>query len=215
MVNYAPRLSMDYSDVSGVIEEWATSCEKMVVYQHSADKEVSRNHLHMVMINCKYKTPEPLKRQFYSRVSTERKGNDLWSWVHDKYPNPDLSFITYMSEGNLRPVFVKNVLPAEVEEYRSKWIETTPKGSLLTERKESKKSKYELLQEMLIEVEKIKSVDGSSILNEIVEIVFAVLRKNKIVVGKFKIRDYRDSIMMYKKDYNWLLLSLVNGDYKS
>lgn len=216
MPNYAPRVSLSYADMSGVVEEWSTSCEKMVVYQHDPDEEVNRVHLHMVMINCKYKTAEALKRQFHSRVETALKGNALWSWEHKQ--DPDLSFITYMSKGILRPVFEKNVLPAEVEGYRLKWIEPTPKGKdLLTEKKESTKSKYDLLQEMISEVkhEEIVGKCYQYLTNYLVDVVCKVLRKNRIIIGRYKIREYRDAIFYYMFDtVGRKFTNFVNEDIK-
>jgi len=93
MVNYAPRISLSYSDLSGVIQEWAQAAEKMVVYEHEADADVATTHVHMIIIDCKYKTPEQLKKIFRKHINTDRGGNDLWSWVHKDYPNPNETFM--------------------------------------------------------------------------------------------------------------------------
>lgn len=103
--------------MSGVISMWADSCEAMAVYQHEMDEEVNTTHVHMIMIGCKYKTPEALKREFYKLIETERKGNDLWSWTHKKAQNPDMTFMRYMSKGVLRPVFVQFQIVKQVQEY--------------------------------------------------------------------------------------------------
>lgn len=215
MPNYAPRVSLSYADMSGVVQEWSNSCEKMVVYQHDADKEINRVHLHMVMIDCKYKTPEALKRQFHSRVKTDLKGNALWSWEHGK-SEPGMSFITYMSKGELASVFVKNILPAEIEELRLQWKQPTPKGNLLTERKESAKTKYDLVQEMLQEVDDDEIVNKCStrVADYLVSVVLKVLRKNRIVIGRYKVREYRDSLMYYKPNQERMFLNFVNSDFK-
>lgn len=215
MPNYSPRVSLAYADVSGVLETWSHSCEKMVVYEHQRDAQVSRTHIHALMINCKYKTPEPLKRQFCSAVDTSSKGNELWSWV-SKYGVPDEKFITYMSKGILRPVFVKNFIPAEVEEFRLQWVQPTPKGSSLTEKKESTKTKYDLVQEMMQHVndEEVNGMCSRYLADYLVRVVLNTLRKNRIVVGRYKVREYRDALLYYKDNMEKRFINFVNEDFK-
>lgn len=125
MRNYAPRISLPYHDVSGVVAMWADACQRVAVYEHEADEEVNTTHVHMILIECVFETAEALKRQFRKLINTTRKGNELWSWEHKKFPNPDVSFIGYMTKGekNLRSKFLKNISPAEVEEQRALWAE--------------------------------------------------------------------------------------------
>lgn len=215
MPNYAPRVSLSYADMSGVIEEWSQSCKEMVVYQHDPDKDVNRVHIHMVMIDCKYKTAEALKRQFHSRVETDLKGNALWSWEHESYI-PDISFVTYMSKGELAPVFVKNILPARIEELRLQWKEPTPKGKLLTEKKESQKTKYDLLHDMNseIDIERCNGMSNRVLADYLVSVVLKILRKNRIVVGRYKVREYRDALMYTREDFIPRFINFVNEDFK-
>lgn len=218
MPNYAPRVSLSYADMSGVVQEWSQACKAMVVYQHEPDKEVNRVHLHMVMLDCKFKTAEALKRQFLSRVKTERKGNELWSWEHKQFPNPDIKFITYMSEGKLAPVFVKNISPDTIEELRLQWVvyESTPKGESLSEKKEATKTKYELVQDMIKEInnEDVIGLGERQLADYVVRVVLRVLRKNRIVIGRYKIREYRDAVMYYREGADHSFLNFVNQDYK-
>lgn len=129
MPNYAPRVSIPFTDLSGVIKEWATTCEEMVVYEHPADEEVATTHVHLIMINSKYKTAEQLKKIFRKLFSTDRDGNDLWSWTHKTFPNPDLTYITYMSKGNLEPVYIHKTLSSTINEFKLKWVEPKNKPS--------------------------------------------------------------------------------------
>jgi len=128
MPNYAPRVAIPYADASGVLKLWADSCQQFIVYEHEADDKVKKTHLHLLMIGSSVKE-EAFKRLYYKHIKDERKGNDLWSWHHKKHPNPDLSFIQYMSKGKLRPVFAKGISPDIVEEYRLKWSEPTTSTS--------------------------------------------------------------------------------------
>jgi len=216
MRNYCPRVSLSYQDISGVVQEWSETCEKMVVYEHQRDAKVNRTHCHMLLINCKYKTPEALKRQFHSRVKTTMKGNELWSW-ESKYGEPNDSFIKYMTKGTLAEIFSKNYSPAELEGHRLQWQDLTPKGeTLLTEKKESSKSKYDLVQEMLNSLDE-NYVQGKCtryLADYLVSVVLNVLRKNRIVIGRYKVREYRDALMYYKDDLNLKFTNFVNEDIK-
>jgi len=66
-----------------------------------------------------------LKRVFKKALpGLPAKGNEFWKW-ESKQP-PDDSFLTYMSKGTLRPVFLKNYTPEEVDERRKQWKITIP-----------------------------------------------------------------------------------------
>lgn len=129
MPNYAPRISLPYQHLAKVLDAWAESCEKFIVYEHPQDDRVKTTHIHVLMINSSYKTPEQYKRKLYDLLypnvsdSERPKGNEFWKWA-TKSP-PDESFIIYMSKGNLLPVLSKNFSEAYVEDQRRKWIAPT------------------------------------------------------------------------------------------
>lgn len=122
--NYACRITKPYSVVKDIIDNWATRCEAVAVYQHDADEEVSTTHVHLILLGCEVKQ-EQLKRD--SKLPAG--GNKLWAWksVYDdsqgnvQVVNKD--FITYMSKGNLLPVFLKNISQEEVEHFRLLWVD--------------------------------------------------------------------------------------------
>jgi len=149
-MNRAPRITLPAADISGVFGEWAEQCDQMIVYQHDADATVTATHCHVLMIGLKVKD-ESLKRSF-KRVCPSidtTGGNKFWKW-ESKTP-PDIGLITYMSKGKLRPVYVKNIPAAVVEELRAKWIEraqVNPPGS------SDEKKKYAEFDEALQYVER-------------------------------------------------------------
>lgn len=123
--NYAPLLRLPYNDLSGIIKVWADSCNSMAVYEHDhAEKNCKTTHVHMIMLGCRYKTPEQLKRQFFKHVPgyNSSDGNGLWSWENKEWPNPDINFIGYMSDGTLEPKFVKNISQETLDEQKRNWI---------------------------------------------------------------------------------------------
>lgn len=209
MPNYAPRVSLSYADISGVVEKWSQTCEKMVVYQHDADKEVPRIHVHMLLINCKHKSPEQLKRVFHEALETDRKGNDLWAWTHKDYPDPNESFIPYMTKGNVAPSFVKNFSPAELEDARSQWkdTESIPKGKCLlndegeVKDKPKKKTRREIVKiiderfkKLLVE----QNTPQMMFINkceEITKITLEVLKEEEKIYRRSQVQEYRDTVL--------------------
>jgi len=128
MPNYAPRIGLSYDDLSGVIEIWSQTAQQVVCYEHAADSKVKKTHVHLLIMGSSVKD-EALRRKFHKLIPGHKGGNELWSWSHKATSSPDLSFITYMSKGHLRPKFVQGISPDQVEEYRLKWVEPTSDNS--------------------------------------------------------------------------------------
>lgn len=123
--SYAIRITLPYADISGIISSWADRSDQTIVYQHDPDEKVKKTHVHLALYGVAVKS-EALKRMW---PDAPGKGNEFWSWK-DSYEDDDgithpvdLGFITYGSKGHLRPVFVKNISPAIVEEKRKLWVE--------------------------------------------------------------------------------------------
>lgn len=213
MPNYAPRVSLSYNDMSGVIHVWAKSCTQMAVYQHSPDQGCTKTHVHMIMLGCTYKTCETLKKQFYKLTGSELDGNELWEWTHKEWEGqPDLSFITYMSKGELRPVFVKDITDEEIEELRKKWV-SHPKGvesSQIQTRiktKEPKKlTKYDICVEVMSSIKEHNP--GLATENISDELWFRAIRKVLIAhrqpLGLYKVVDIYDACIMYNDKNKFL-----------
>lgn len=125
MFNHAIRITLPYADVKDVISKWADRCHDAIAYQHDADGEVSKTHVHIGLGGCEVKA-EALKRMW---PDAPGKGNEFWSfkeWVRkDKtewQTTPD-TYMVYMAKGTLRPVFVKNISNDLVEKSRQSWVE--------------------------------------------------------------------------------------------
>lgn len=113
---HAVRISLSYQDCSVVIAQWAERSNRVIVYEHVADEEIARTHIHLALYGCEVKA-EALKRMW---INCPGKGNEFWSW---KDCDEDTKYITYMSKGNLAPVFVKNISEDIVETSRLAWVE--------------------------------------------------------------------------------------------
>jgi len=98
----------------------------MAVFQHDKDDTVQTTHCHILMMECEVQA-EALKRIFKKVLpGLPAKGNEFWKW--ESRSVVDDNFLTYMSKGNLCPVFVKNFTPELIEERRQQWKISTPKS---------------------------------------------------------------------------------------
>lgn len=147
-MNYAPRISIPYSDISNVFMSWSDVCNQFIVFEHEPDEEVKTQHCHLLIIGSTLKE-EALKRKLFKLYPTSRKGNELWAWTHKDYPNPDLSFIKYMSKGVLAPKFVKNISPATVDEFRRQWVVNPPVEVAANKSKDKSKEFYGICERVL------------------------------------------------------------------
>lgn len=116
MYSHAIRVTLPYADCSGIISQWADRSYEAVVYQHNADEEISKTHIHIGLHNCEVKA-EQLKRMW---KNCPGKGNEFWSW---KDWDDSTKYLTYMSKGELQPVFVKKISMELLERSRQEWVE--------------------------------------------------------------------------------------------
>lgn len=99
------RITRPYSDISGLLISWSLECERMWVYEHEADEEVNRTHCHFLVVNCQKDFDTLKERKSWTNFGF--KGNKDSSFKHYD-PKYEYSKVTYMSKGNLDPVFSKN-----------------------------------------------------------------------------------------------------------
>lgn len=114
--HYAIRITLPYDDCKDVISQWADRSAKIIVYQHDADEEISKTHIHIGIFGCQTKS-EALKRMWKDAPG---KGNEFWSW---KDWDGTSKYIAYMSKGTLAAKYVKNFSEQEVEKFRQEWVE--------------------------------------------------------------------------------------------
>lgn len=192
MPNYAPRVSIPYQDLSGVIKVWAETCQTVVVYEHSADEEVPTTHVHLIMMGSKYATAEQYKKIFYKMIPSELKGNELWSWTHKKFPVPNLSFLTYMSKGILQPIFFQGITYEDIEELRKTWVnpasQTISKDAVVKSKGEQTKTHWQIMEDVMEDIRsrpkdrmtREASLTASYTFETIYDTVIRHLRINKV-----------------------------------
>jgi len=210
--SYAPLIRLPYNDISGIIQVWSETCESMAVYEHDPDQGCKSVHVHMILLGCKYKTPEGLKRLYYKMYpdANTADGNGLWSWTNQDWPVPDINFVTYMTKGVLAPKFVKNISADKLEELRGKWSEPTPKPLVqsVIELKEPKLTKHiimlKVIQMILAQPEHTEKTEQQRkhLLENLDDTLWfkfirKVLVENQQMIGLYKVIDIYDSCMMY------------------
>ena len=52
MKNFAFRVSSSYDETKEHLANLFELCEKVAIYQHDADEEISRTHIHGLLIGC-------------------------------------------------------------------------------------------------------------------------------------------------------------------
>ena len=198
-MSFAIRISRPYDEVF----EWcdALTADKVAIYEHEADAEVSRTHIHILLLNAKVK-PDAMKTRFKKLYGEIDKSD--WSF---KKADDD-GFVTYMSKGKLPPKLTKGYDPVDIERLTREWKD--PEAQNITVKLENgkfvrevdtvpKKSKISLLEQMRSELAGSIPTEDSRL-----RAIRKVLMRNNEVIGKFKMMDYYDNLMMYDSKDDWL-----------
>lgn len=116
----AIRLHVEWSNV---LIPFFNSLDRVAVYEHSADEQVSRTHIH-ALVETSVST-DTLKNRIEQHIGFRPSRSD-WAFSTQvgkpKAPVED-KFITYMSKGKLDPVFIKGFTQDECDRYKALWIE--------------------------------------------------------------------------------------------
>lgn len=121
MPNEFVRISRSYDDVKQLISLWALRCDKLIAYEHEADDEVSRTHMHILMygMNSTWDNFQKLAKKEFSIVA-EFNGNSDWAKSR-KYQYDAQATIKYMTKGILEPKYVKGYTDEEIAAAKALW----------------------------------------------------------------------------------------------
>lgn len=214
-MNISIRVSRAFTEIREWMEGFkATS---IIAYQHDADDEVSRTHVHMLLLESSIK-PDALKARYKTLYGNIDKTD--WSFsvgfkedgkVLPITAESSQKFITYMSKGHLTPVYSQGHDPEAVLRLTQEWKE--PKKQLITKGgkfvritedvpDKPRKTKRTLIEIMLDrgKDQDLQYDDTQGILRMIRE----VLVENNEVVGMYKVMEYYDSWMMYGQKDAWV-----------
>lgn len=222
-INVQFRITLPFIDVSSNVINWAELAETAIVFEHDADEEVNRTHIHGYFFGYQLQRKtlgENIKKTF-NLGSRDFATSEKCS---RKDPRPiDLSgAYCYGSEFNTREVkFAKNISPAILDSLRvysqskattiniaSKSAPTTQNIILKEIKVKYKPTQYEHLKTVLLRI----NSDESNILTissialrrkKIFDIVFNYFRENELFMGKYKQLDFLDMVMLKLDCYDY------------
>lgn len=127
MTNFAVRITLPFSDLSGSLRAWALKVDSMLVYEHVGTK-TEKVHIHALLMGCNCDA-ERLKQIVKEHGVSQLKGNGDWSF---KTKHRDLGpvaeetkdgYITYMSKGQLMPLYNKGFTDEYLIDMRDRWVD--------------------------------------------------------------------------------------------
>jgi len=187
------------------IKKLSDACDVFVVYEHQADDSVNRTHIHAYVENPKVST-DTMKNWVKKTLGVVSFPKADWSFVGAT----DRGFITYLSKGNLDPLFVKGISDDEIRTLKSTWVvQPVRKGKVQYILKVENPAQQKLRQtEMVDEIRrrvndyKGEEYDGKYDPVRLVRIIKqVVVIENKTVCGRYKFRDYYDTVMAHESPY--------------
>lgn len=124
----AVRITLPFSDISGVVRAWALKVDKLLCYEHTGDV-TNKDHVHLLMIRVSC-DPERLK-QIARELRECGSGNEFWTFKKKTKAHGDVSeenssrYITYMSKGIHDPQYNKGYDKEYIEELKKQWQQKT------------------------------------------------------------------------------------------
>lgn len=201
---YAIRISRSYEELEQFFISLADS-PILAVFEHQQDDDVSRTHVH-ALLDTELST-DTLKHRIKKFLNVKVFPKTDWSFTKT-YKNHqgdtvdvNLEFITYMSKGILQPKQLNGIV--DWKQYADKWVQPKQykglkKFKLVTERPEvARKRQTDLLKPVIDNIAMFQTS------KEIVDAILDVLRKEKVIVGRYKIRDYYDYVMNARDNRDW------------
>lgn len=188
-MDYFIRVRMSWFMIQPACEQISSKVEKMIVYEHSEDPE--NTHVHMYLVGTQVST-DTLKNYIRHKRGGNDRGNKFWSFK----TATDSGCISYMTKGKYDPVYVKGFTPEEINAHKlAGYDKPKPAGKVMYVVKETHKDSKLRQSEMIDKiVKKLKSKDDytpEAILEQIRQVVII---DNNTIIGRYKVRDYYDTI---------------------
>lgn len=196
---YWCRVTVSYDIAAKAIERIASQCDKTIVYEHNDDS--TNIHIHFYLEGCKVST-DTIKNYFKREGISGGKTGSGWSFNKAR----DNGCIVYATKGRYDPRYVKGYTDDEVTAFKDKWEDKpSKKQSRLTfvvkeSAKESKLRQWDLVQEI------VKRSRECHTTREICEVIRkVVIIENHTVMGRYKLRDYYDTVKAILDEKEWSL----------
>jgi len=122
----AVRITLPFSDASGIVREWALKADKLLCYEHVGE-DTKKPHIHLLLIRVSC-TTERLKQLVKNIIPVGAKGNEFWSFKTKSKGLPcndenSRRYIIYMSKGRHTPQYNKGYDPDFLETLKNSWLE--------------------------------------------------------------------------------------------
>lgn len=176
-------------------------CDALVIYEHTRDETDpvnNRTHIHLVILGLQI-TVQGLKDRITSYLNTQVHKSD-WSFKKINNINEVPKILVYMSKGKYIPKYVRDfeidnlAIISAWENYGNlqrpmRQLKITQLGS-----KEYKQTYNDLIDKII----NILEEGGDYQPRQIIETIISVFRKERIIIGRYKIRDIYDTVYMRK-----------------
>lgn len=199
-MNYFARLTFPYDTFSQDFYD-DIPCKSLVIYEHTRDETDpvhNRTHIHLVILGLELTIPG-LKGRISTYLNTEVRRSD-WSFKKIDNINEVPKILVYMSKGRYQPCYARNMeiddaaIISAWENYGNlqrpmRQLKITQLGS-----KEYKQTYNDLIDKTI----NILEEGGDYQPRQIIETIISVFRKERIIIGRYKIRDIYDTVLMRK-----------------
>lgn len=115
--SYMVRITHSYDACKALVDTWAMSCEKMVVYEH-VGSVTEKVHIHLVIECSEYQ--KKWLRELGSRHGINLKGNKNCSF---KEFDGNYTAMVYMTKGVYDPKYNKGYSESDVALWKSQWVQ--------------------------------------------------------------------------------------------
>lgn len=195
---------------------------KLIAYEHNEDALNIHTHF---LVETDLST-DTMKNWVRKLTGMKFKATD-WSFK-TKYKPHKLAqeipvtegCITYMAKGKLEPCYNNGYKAEDIEDYKLKWIDykRSAKQQALTSyivKESSAQSKLrqdEMIKEIIKRMEATEQVGTEQIIKIIRQVVII---ENKTMLGRYKLRDYYDTIIAHHNPQGWLNKMATMVEFKT
>ena len=192
-------ISYDANTLLKINEIFGEQCN-IAIYQHEADDEVSRTHVHGICQGCTVKSPKTIRDGIKKAFVLEKSDYAVGEGV-GKSPE-------YITKGRLDPVFYRGYTEEYISELKSKGYDTkkdkitVKDGKIVIERdkKEVKKTDIDMIKEVAARCVKNKTYEPREVA---VEIVKTWKSNNKRGHSRL-LEEWIDAVRYYAKEDDWI-----------
>jgi len=191
------RITKSFADLNDFPTKLAEVCDVLVVYEHEADEDISRTHIHCYADNPQVST-DTMKNWVKKALGTTKFPKTDWSFEEAQ----DVGFITYMSKGRLDPLLVKGIEADAIVALKDKWVDIPKKTGKtqyvlkIENPAQQKLRQWEMVEEINRRFQMVDPEASGDPVEKLIRIIRqVVIIENKTVCGRYKFRDYYDTIM--------------------